>query len=157
MCLPLTPTGTRWRWQDENSKLALASGQMSGTGLYQGTQSQSAAIPGKHTDFIFAVAGEELGMIACCAILALLMLIVIRCVYIGVKSNNTMGMLVCFGVAATVLFQAFINIGMCIGITPVIGITLPFFSYGGSSCFPFSRRWDSSRAYDTGQSQNDSD
>ncbi len=131
----IDPNGDAVRWQMSHSKLALASGQMTGTGLYRGTQSQSAAIPGKHTDFIFAVAGEELGMIACCAILLLLMLIVIRCVYIGVKSNNTMGMLVCFGVAATVLFQTFINIGMCIGITPVIGITLPFFSYGGSSLF----------------------
>ena len=61
------------------------------------------------------------------------MIIVIRCVQIGLRSGNTMSMLVCFGVASTVVFQTFENIGMCIGIAPVVGITLPFFSYGGSS------------------------
>ena len=122
-------------WQANQSKLALASGQLTGTGLYEGTQSQSSYIPAKHTDFIFAVAGEELGMIACCIIIALLMLLVARCLYIGAKSRNTMSMLMCFGVASIILFQTFVNAGMCMGITPVIGITLPFFSYGGSSTF----------------------
>ncbi|MDO4750281.1 MAG: FtsW/RodA/SpoVE family cell cycle protein [Eubacteriales bacterium] len=129
------PSGFDVTWQARQSKLALASGQLTGTGLYQGPQSQSDAIPQKHTDFIFAVAGEELGMIACILIIVLLMLIVLRCIYIGIKCKNTTGMLVCFGVASTVLFQTFINTGMCIGITPVIGITLPYFSYGGSSLF----------------------
>ena len=122
-------------WQANQSKIALASGQLTGTGLFEGTQSQSTAIPEKHTDFIFAVAGEELGMVACCIIILLLMLVAFRCFYIGVKSRNTMSMLVCFGVGAVILFQTFINTGMCMGITPVIGITLPFFSYGGSSTF----------------------
>ena len=67
----------------------------------------------------------------------LLLLIILRCVQIGLRSKNTMSMLVCFGVAGTVLFQTFINVGMCAGITPVIGLTLPFFSYGGSSMFSF--------------------
>jgi rod shape determining protein RodA len=131
----IDPEGFGIRWQTNQSKMALASGQLTGTGLFKGPQSQSEAISGKHTDFIFAVAGEELGMIACCVILLLLLLIVIRCVVIGLRSKNTMYMLVCFGVASTVLFQTFENIGMCIGITPVIGLTLPFFSYGGSSVF----------------------
>ena len=122
-------------WQASQSKLALASGQLTGTGLYQGTQTQSQAIPAQQTDFIFAVIGEELGMIGCCIVIILLVLIILRCVQIGLRSKNTMGMLVCFGVAATLLFQTFINIGMCLGITPVIGLTLPFFSYGGSSIF----------------------
>lgn len=129
----IDPEGFGIRWQPNQSKIALASGRMMGTGLGEGTQSQSSAIAGKHTDFIFAVIGEELGMIACCAVILLLMLIVIRCIYIGIKSRNTMNMLVCFGVSATITFQTFENIGMCMGITPVIGITLPFFSYGGSS------------------------
>ena len=129
------PTGFGITWQVRNSKLALASGQFTGTGLYNGTQSQSASIPGKHTDFIFAVCGEELGMLGCLVIIALLLAIVIRCVYIGIKSNNTMNMLVCFGVAAGIFFQTFENIGMCTGILPVVGLTLPFFSYGGSSIF----------------------
>lgn len=131
----IDPDGFGIRWQPNQSKIALASGRLTGTGLGEGPQSQSSAIAGKHTDFIFSVIGEELGMIACCVVLALLIAIVIRCVYIGIKSRNTMSMLICFGVAATIMFQTFENIGMCMGITPVIGITLPFFSYGGSSMF----------------------
>ena len=131
----IDPNGDGIKWQPNQSKLALASGQLTGTGLGNGTQTQSSALPEKHTDFIFAVIGEELGMIGCCVVVLLLLLIIIRCIYIGVHSKNTMSMLVCVGVAASITFQSFENIGMCIGITPVIGITLPFFSYGGSSMF----------------------
>lgn len=131
----IDPDNTGINWQQNQSKIALASGQLAGTGLGEGTQSQSNAIPGKHTDFIFAVIGEELGLIGACLVLLLLMIIVVRCIQIGLRSGNTMSMLVCFGVAATVVFQTFENVGMCIGIAPVVGITLPFFSYGGSSLF----------------------
>ena len=131
----IDPDNTGINWQQNQSKIALASGQLTGTGLGEGMQSQSTAIPGKHTDFIFAVVGEELGMIGACLVLLLLMIIVIRCIQVGLRSGNTMSMLVCFGVAATVVFQTFENVSMCIGIAPVIGITLPFFSYGGSSLF----------------------
>ena len=131
----IDPNNTGINWQPNQSKIALASGQLTGTGLGEGTQSQSNAIPGKHTDFIFAVIGEELGLIGACLVLLLLMIIVIRCIQIGLRSGNTMSMLVCFGVASTVVFQTFENVGMCIGIAPVVGITLPFFSYGGSSLF----------------------
>ena len=74
-------------------------------------------------------------MIACILVIVLLLIIIIRCVMVGIRSGSNMGSLVCFGVAAFLTFQTFENIGMCIGITPVIGITLPFFSYGGSSLF----------------------
>ena len=131
----IDPDNTGINWQQNQSKIALASGQLTGTGLGDGTQSQSNAIPGKHTDFIFAVIGEELGLIGACLVLLLLMLIVVRCIQVGLRSGSTMSMLVCFGVAATVVFQTFENVGMCIGIAPVVGITLPFFSYGGSSLF----------------------
>ena len=131
----MDPDNTGINWQQNQSKIALASGQLTGTGLGDGTQSQSNAIPGKHTDFIFAVIGEELGLIGACLVLLLLMIIVIRCIQVGLRSGSTMSMLVCFGVAATVVFQTFENVGMCIGIAPVVGITLPFFSYGGSSLF----------------------
>ena len=131
----IDPDNTGINWQQNQSKIALASGQLTGTGLGDGTQSQSNAIPGKHTDFIFAVIGEELGLIGACLVLLLLMIIVIRCIQVGLRSGSTMSMLVCFGVAATVVFQTFENVGMCIGIAPVVGITLPFFSYGGSSLF----------------------
>ncbi|MGI6029777.1 MAG: FtsW/RodA/SpoVE family cell cycle protein [Candidatus Heteroscillospira sp.] len=131
----IDPNNDGINWQAHQSKIALASGQLTGTGLGNGTQTQSAALSQKHTDFIFAAAGEELGMIACVIIIALLMLIVLRCAQVGLRSNNTMGCLIGFGMAAFLAFQVFINIGMCIGLTPVIGLTLPFFSYGGSSLF----------------------
>ena len=129
----IDPGGTKTNWQLKNSRIALASGRFSGFGLFNGPQSQSDAIPEKHNDFIFAVAGEELGMIGCVLMLLLLIAIMIRCAQNGVNSKNTMNMLICFGIASSVFFQTFENIGMCIGLTPVIGVTLPFFSSGGSS------------------------
>ncbi|MFB0920598.1 MAG: FtsW/RodA/SpoVE family cell cycle protein [Oscillospiraceae bacterium] len=131
----IDPNGFEIRWQANQSKIALASGRLTGTGLFKGRQTQSGAIPEKQTDFIFSVIGEELGMIACIIVILLLLAIIFRCIYVGIKSRNTMSMLICFGVAAWLIFQTFENIGMCIGIAPVIGLTLPFFSYGGSSLF----------------------
>lgn len=131
----IDPNNDGINWQPHQAKIAVASGQLTGTGLGEGPQSQSTALPAKHTDFIFSVIGEELGLIGAGIVITLLMLIVIRCVVIGLRSKNTMSMLVCFGVASIVVFQTFENIGMCIGIAPVVGITLPFFSYGGSSLF----------------------
>ena len=130
------PDGYGVRWQPNQSRLALASGRLTGTGLYNGPQTQSTgALPEKENDFIFAVIGEELGLIGCCAVLLLLLLIIIRCIYVGLHSKNTLSMLVCVGVAASTIAQTFENVGMCVGLTPVVGITLPFFSYGGSSVF----------------------
>ena len=129
----IDPTGQGIRWQSNQSKIALASGQLTGTGLYNGRQTQSGALPARQTDFIFSVVGEELGMLACIAVIVLLLLIIFRCIKVGMHATNTMSMLVCFGVAAWLIFQTFENIGMCIGVAPGIGITLPFFSYGGSS------------------------
>ena len=129
----IDPSGYGVTWQTTRSKYALEGGLFSGVGYGKGFQTQSGALTGKHTDFIFAVIGEELGMIACLVVFALLAIIIIRCMLVGLRSNNTMSMLVCTGVAASLFFQLLINTGMCIGITPVIGITLPFFSYGGSS------------------------
>ena len=126
-------SGLGVRWQANQSEAAISAGGFSGTGLYNGAYTQSEAVPQQHTDFIFSAAGEELGFIGCMIIILLLLLIIIRCIYVGVKSNNTLGMLVCTGFAAMLIFQTFENIGMCIGLTPVIGLTLPFFSYGGSS------------------------
>lgn len=129
----IDPAGTGITWQSNLSKMALASGRLTGMGLGNGTQAQSSAFTGRHTDFIFAVIGEELGLIGCAVVILLLTAIIIRCVVIGLRSGSTFDMLLCFGVAAAIAFQTYINIGMCIGISPVIGITLPFFSYGGSS------------------------
>ena len=132
------PTGLGITWQVNHSKVALASGGFWGQGFMQGTQSQSDALFAKHTDFIFSVAGEEFGAIGCLLIIALLLTVIIRCVYIGLKSNNYMNTVICCGMAAMLGFQTFENIGMCLGLTPVIGLTIPFISYGGSSiisCF----------------------
>ena len=126
------PTGQGITWQMHLCQDALASGRWTGVGFGQGSFAQSS-YNARHTDCIFASIGEELGMIACVIMIILLSIIIIRCCVIGVRSGSPFGMLICFGVATALAFQTFINIGMCIGITPVIGITLPFFSYGGSS------------------------
>ena len=131
----IDPDGHGINWQPNQAQIALSSGRLTGTGLYQGTQTQSTAIDSKHADFIFASIGEELGMIGCLVVIILLVAIIIRCVYVGLRCHSTFGMLICCGVATMVTFQMFNSIGMCIGLTPVIGLTLPFFSYGGSSMF----------------------
>jgi rod shape determining protein RodA len=121
-------------WQPDLSIRAITTGGIFGQGLGQGQLTQSPrAFPAQHTDFVFSAAGEELGFIGCLVVIALLIAIVIRCVYVGIKSNNSLGLLVCMGVAGMVIVQTVMNIGMCLGLLPVIGITLPFFSYGGSS------------------------
>ncbi len=132
------PTGLDITWQPRQSKIALASGGLTGQGYLRGERAQGEMLPFKHTDFIFSVAGEELGLVCCAAIILLLTLIIIRVLMTGFRSGNHRDMLICVGFAGMLTFQAFENIGMCLGVTPVVGITLPFFSYGGSSlvaCF----------------------
>ena len=115
------------------SKIALGSGGLSGAGLFNGIQTQYSVLPEKQTDFIFSVAGEELGFLGNIAILILLAAIIIYIFVVAKRCRNFGDMLICMGVGAVFLFQAAENIGMCLGLLPVIGITLPFFSYGGSS------------------------
>mgnify|MGYP004633299605 CR=1 FL=1 len=132
------PDGLGITWHANQSKIALASGGFWGQGYMQGAQSQSDALPSKHTDFIFSVAGEEFGEFGCIILIVLLLAIIIRCIYIGLRSRSYMSAVICCGFAAMLAFQTFENIGMCLGLTPVIGLTLPFVSYGGSSmiaCF----------------------
>lgn len=115
------------------SKLAVGAGMIFGKGLFKGTQIQLGFLPGKHTDFIFAVAGEELGLLGCLLIIALSIVIITR-LFVGAgKVKKDCGAIILVGIGAMFLFQNFENIGMCIGIMPVTGIPLPFFSYGGSS------------------------
>jgi len=120
-------------WQANQSVRAITSGGFEGQGLGNGRLTQSGFIPAQHTDFIFSVAGEELGFIGALLVIALLVTVIVRCFYVGVRSNNTLGLLVCVGMAAKLMAQMIENIGMCLGLLPVVGITLPFFSYGGSS------------------------
>lgn len=115
------------------SKIAVGSGKLFGTGLYKGSSQVNNLLPERHTDFIFSAVCEELGMIGALAAVLLLTLLILRCVYIGMNARNSLGSYICMGVAAMLIFQVFENIGMCLGMFPVTGITLPFFSYGGSS------------------------
>lgn len=115
------------------SKIAIGSGQIYGKGLYQGTQTQLGYLPVKHTDFIYSVIGEELGILGCIVVAALLFSLVIRCLYNSRLAKDHFGSCICIGVAFMFLAHIFENIGMCIGLMPVTGIPLPFFSYGGSS------------------------
>ena len=135
----IDPSRTGVLWQPMQSLEAIAAGGFRGQGLGNGRMTQAfPAIPAQHTDFIFAAAGEELGFLGCMLVIILLLVIIIRCVYVGLRSNNPLGMLVCMGVAGMIIVQMVENIGMALGLMPVIGITLPFFSYGGSSlvtCF----------------------
>jgi rod shape determining protein RodA len=129
----IDPKGLGVKWQPNKSKLAIAAGNFVGEGLFGGPMTQAGLVPKQHTDFIFSVAGEELGFIGCFGIIALLLGIIIRCFQVGIRSNSNIGFLVCTGITAMLIFQTFENIGMCLGLTPVIGLTLPFFSSGGSS------------------------
>lgn len=115
------------------SKIAIGSGGIFGKGYGQGTQTQLNYLPVKHTDFIYSVIGEELGIIGALAVVILLFAVVFRCLYIAKRSNDKYGSYICVGVASMFMAHIFENIGMCIGIMPVTGIPLPFFSYGGSS------------------------
>lgn len=121
-------------WQGFRSKIAIVGGGLFGQGLGNGTQTQAGSLPAKHTDFIFSVACEELGFLGATVILFLLFFIIIRCFMTTWKlgPGNYLGS-VCTGVGSVFLFQLLINVGMCLGILPVIGLTLPFFSYGGTS------------------------
>ena len=129
----IDPTGQNVRWQTNLSLRYIQNGGIAGQGLYNGTMVKSNIMAAQHTDFIFSSIAEELGMLGCIAVLLLLSAIVIRCIYVGVKSGNYMNRTICIGVAGMLLFQIVINVGMCVGLFPVIGLTLPFVSYGGSS------------------------
>ena len=123
-------------WQQSRSLLAIGAGGIFGQGYMQGTQSQSSystSLPARRTDLIFAVCGEELGMIGCLAVIALLAAIIIRVLLVAKNSETPFQCYVCVGVAAMLIYQTVINIGMCLFVMPTIGVTLPFFSYGGSS------------------------
>ena len=129
----IDPEGLDVRWQASRSLNAISGGGLTGQGLFHGTQIQSNNVPAQHTDFIFAAIGEELGFLGCALCIILLVSIILRILYVGNHSGSYFYRMVCTGIAGTLMFQIIINIGMCLGVMPVIGLTLPFFSYGGSS------------------------
>ncbi|MBQ4600421.1 MAG: FtsW/RodA/SpoVE family cell cycle protein [Oscillospiraceae bacterium] len=123
------------RFHSRMSLQSLTGGGFAGHGLFDGNRTQDADnhLFAQHTDYIFSAIGEELGFVGCMLVLLMMICIIARCVYVGLKSPDYMRRMVCFGAAAALIFQVTSNVGMCIGVTPVIGLTLPFMSYGGSS------------------------
>ena len=122
-------------YQLRQSRITIGSGGILGKGLFNGPQTNGRFVPEQQTDFIFTVAGEELGFIGCSLILALYLLLFLRAFAICRRSSDLFGRLVCIGVIAWFSFQAFENIGMSMGLMPMTGVPLPFLSYGGSSMF----------------------
>ena len=122
-------------YQLRQSRITIGSGGILGKGLFNGPQTNGRFVPEQQTDFIFTVAGEELGFIGCSVILALYLLLFIRAFAICRRSSDLFGRLVCIGVIAWFIFQTFENIGMTMGLMPMTGVPLPFLSYGGSSMF----------------------
>ena len=129
----IDPMGINERFHTRQSLMSLTGGGLTGQGLFHGRRTQTDALFAKHTDYIFSSIGEELGFVGCLVVLILLFAIVGRCIYVGIRTPDYMRRLVCFGTATALIFQVCSNVGMCIGVTPVIGLTLPFISYGGSS------------------------
>lgn len=120
-------------YQLAQSKIAIGSGQLTGKGFLKGTQTQLEFVPENTTDFIFAVLAEEWGFIGAILVLALYLSLITRILYVSARSRELFPALVAFGIAGLFFFHSVVNIGMVIGILPVVGLPLPLFSYGGSS------------------------
>lgn len=124
---------TNYGWQQYQGKVSIASGGLDGYGLHNGPRVATHIVPEQENDFIFTVAGEELGFIGCILLLAILLLILIKTLINSGVSRDDAGKYICIGVFSMIASQTVINIGMVLGLMPVIGITLPFFSSGGTS------------------------
>ena len=129
----IDPTGINERYHSMMNLRSLTGGGLTGQGLFNGNRTQSGSLFAQHTDYIFSSMGEELGFVGCLAIMIMEMAIIARCIYVGMHCQDYMRRLVCYGAASALMFQVMINTGMCIGVMPVIGLTLPLISYGGSS------------------------
>jgi rod shape determining protein RodA len=117
------------------ARIAIGNGGVLGQGLFDGSQTQSGFVPEQHTDFIFTVAGEELGLLGSAVLILLLAVVLWRALTIAARADDLFGRLAAAGIACWFGFQAFQNVGMCLGIMPVTGVPLPLVSYGGSSMF----------------------
>ena len=123
-------------WQQTRSILAIGSGGLFGMGYLNGTQTQSASeqsLPARHTDEIVAVCGEEFGLVGCVLLLALLGGIILRCIWVSRRASSPQSALIAMGYAGMLTAQVAVNVGMCLYVFPVVGLTLPFISYGGTS------------------------
>ncbi len=121
------------RYHSKINLLSLTGGGLTGQGLFNGNRTQGGNLFAQHTDYIFSSIGEELGFFGCLGIMILELLIIARCIQVGSRCPDYMRRLVAYGAASSMMFQLMINVGMCIGVMPVIGLTLPLVSYGGSS------------------------
>jgi rod shape determining protein RodA len=117
------------------ARIAIGNGGLFGRGLFDGSQTRSRFVPEQHTDFIFTVAGEELGLIGAGVLILLFMALIWRALWISRHADDMFGRVAAAGIACWFAFQTFQNIGMCLGIMPVTGVPLPLVSYGGSSMF----------------------
>lgn len=124
---------TNYGWQQYQGKVSIASGGLSGSGLYSGSRVEYGIVPEQENDFIFTVAGEELGFIGCIVLMGILLGIIIKVIINAKKAYDDEGKFICCGVFAVIASQTVINLGMVLGFLPVIGITLPLFSSGGTS------------------------
>ena len=129
----IDPLAIDERWHSNQALLSLTGGDLMGQGLYSGRRTSVGGLKAQHTDYIFSAIGEELGFVGCMVILLLELAIIARIIYVGVRTPDFARRVVCFGAAAALIFQVVSNVGMNLGVTPVIGLTLPFVSYGGSS------------------------
>ena len=129
----IDPQGINERFHSKMNLMSLTGGGMTGQGLFNGNRTKEGALFAQHTDYIFSAVGEELGFIGCLVIMLMELAIIARCIYVGIRCHDYMRRLVCFGAASSLMFQVIINVGMCIGVMPVIGLTMPLISYGGSS------------------------
>ncbi|MBQ8881044.1 MAG: FtsW/RodA/SpoVE family cell cycle protein [Oscillospiraceae bacterium] len=129
----LDASGTGVLWQTNLSLRSLTGGGMTGQGLFSGHRTQNGILTGQHTDFIFSTIGEEMGYVGCLLTLLLIGAIIARCIWVGLRSQDYGRRMICFGAASALVFQTLINVGMCTGVGPVIGLTLPFISYGATS------------------------
>jgi rod shape determining protein RodA len=120
------------------SKIAIGSGGFAGKGFLKGSQIRYGFVPEKHTDFIFCTIGEEFGFLGALVLFSLMALLILRLMRMGDRQLETFGRVYCYCVASILFFHCCINIGMTMGVVPVMGIPLPFISYGGSSLLGFT-------------------
>jgi rod shape determining protein RodA len=132
----IDPLGTGWNVTQ--SKIAIGSGGLNGKGFLEGTQTKFDFVPEQSTDFIFCTIGEEHGWIGSTVVIGLFVGLLFRIIFVAERQKSRFGRVYGYGVASIIFFHFMVNIGMTIGLFPVIGIPLPFFSYGGSSLWSFT-------------------
>ncbi len=120
-------------YQQYQGRISIGSGRLTGQGIFQGSRVANNSVPFQHSDYIFSVAGEELGFVGCSLIILLLLLFMLKLLHVAHSSRDELGKFICFGFFGVIALQTVSNIGMCLALLPAMGVTLPFFSAGGSS------------------------